>query len=354
MTERFPHVFSPFRMGAVELRNQMFVPAHTTNYGEDHLPSERHVHYHAERARGGVGLIIFEAIRVHPTSIGRQNGVMGYDPRCVERFRRVAEAVHRHGAKLFGQIVHIGRHAEGHFGRTASWSASPIPWSPSGPIPHAMTEADMAEVVRGHVLSAQHICEAGLDGLEVHFGHGHLLQQFLSPHSNHREDAYGGSDENRLRFPLQVLRAVREAMGPDYPVGIRISAEEFLGGGLTLADMCRITPKIAAAVPIDFVNVSHSAYHMSYSLATQMADMHFPRAAFRDLPAGIKAAVPHLPVFAVCRFNRLELAEEVLASALGAGARGRRPGERGGADHGPQRVHLRADVLRGAVPAARR
>ena len=314
MNQRFPHVFSAFRIGAVELRNRIFVPAHTTNYGEDHLPSERHVHYHAEKARGGVGLIIFEAIRVHPTSIGRANGVIGYDPRCVDRFRRVAEAVHSHGARLFGQIVHVGRHAEGYMARTATWSASPIPWSPTGPIPHAMTEEDMAEVIRGHVLSAQHIREAGLDGLEVHFGHGHLLQQFLSPHSNHREDAYGGSEENRLRFPLQVLRAVREAMGPAYPVGIRISAEEFLEGGLTLADMCRITPRIAAAVPIDFVNVSHSAYHMSYSLATQMADMHFPRAAFRDLPAGIKAAVPHLPVFAVCRFNRLELAEEVLAS----------------------------------------
>ena len=103
-------------------------------------------------------------------------------------------------------------------------------------------------------------------------------------------------------------------MGPDYAVGIRISAEEFMNPGLSLADMQRIVPAIAAAVPIDFVNVSHSAYHASYSLATQMADMHFPRAAFRDLPAGIKAVVPELPVFAVCRFNRLQLAEEVLAA----------------------------------------
>jgi mycofactocin system FadH/OYE family oxidoreductase 2 len=314
MSDRFPHVFSPFRIGSLELRNRIFVPAHTTNYGDDHLPSERHVHYHAEKARGGVGLIIFEAIRVHPTSIGRAQGVIGYDPRCVPRFRRVADAVHGHGAKLFGQIVHVGRHAEGYFGRTATWGASPIPWAPTGPIPHEMTEDDMAEVVAGHVLAARHLREAGFDGLEVHFGHGHLLQQFLSPASNVRTDAYGGSEENRLRFPLHVLRAVREAMGPDYPVGIRISAEEFMNPGLTLEDMQRIVPRIAGAVPVHFVNVSHSAYHASYSLATQMADMHFPRAAFRYLPAGIKAAVPQLPVFAVCRFNRLELAEEVLAA----------------------------------------
>ena len=310
----FPHVFSPFRIGRVELRNRIFVPAHTTNYGADHLPSERHARYHAERARGGAGLIIFEAIRVHPTSIGRAQGVIGYDPRCVPAFRRVADAVHEHGARLFGQIVHVGRHAEGHFGRTATWGASPIPWSPMGPIPHAMNEDDMKEVIDAHVLTARHLRDAGLDGLEVHFGHGHLLQQFLSPASNVRTDAYGGSEDHRLRFPLQVLRAVRDAMGPDFPVGIRISAEEFMSPGLTLEDMQRMVPKIVAAVPVDFVNVSHSAYHASYSLATQMADMHFPRAAFRYLPAGIKAAVPQLPVFAVCRFNRIELAEEVLAA----------------------------------------
>ena len=313
-TRHFPHVFSPFRIGGVELRNRIFVPAHTTNYGVDHLPSDRHVHYHGEKARGGAGLIIFEAIRVHPTSIGRAAGVIGYDRRCVPAFRRVADAVHEHGARLFGQIVHVGRHAEGMFGRTATWGASPIPWSPAGPIPHAMNEDDMAEVIDAHVSSARHLREAGLDGLEVHFGHGHLLQQFLSPASNVRGDAYGGSEDNRLRFPLHVLRAVRDAMGPDFPVGIRISAEEFMNPGLSLEDMQRMVPKITEAVPVHFVNVSHSAYHASYSLATQMADMHFPRAAFRYLPAGIKAAVPHLPVFAVCRFNRIELAEEVLAA----------------------------------------
>jgi len=314
VTSRFPYVFSPFRIGPVELRNRIFVPAHTTNYGVDHLPSDRHVHYHAEKARGGAGLIIFEAIRVHPTSIGRAQGVIGYDPRGVPAFRRVADAVHAEGTRLFGQIVHVGRHAEGHFGRTPTWGASPIPWTPGGPIPHEMNEDDMEAVVAAHVLTARHLREAGLDGLEVHFGHGHLLQQFLSPASNVRTDAYGGSEENRLRFPLAVLQAVREAMGPDFPVGIRISAEEFMAPGLGLEDMQRMVPTIAAAVPIDFVNVSHSAYIAHYSLATQMADMHFPRAAFRYLPAGIKAVVPHLPVFAVCRFNRLELAEEVLAA----------------------------------------
>ena len=313
-TERYPHVFAPFRIGPVSVRNRIFVPAHTTNYGADYLPTERHVAYHSEKARGGVGLIIFEAVRVHPTGVGRVLGVAGYDPRCVEPFRRVVDAVHGHGVPIFAQLLHIGRHTEGYLSRTAVWAPSPIPWSPTGPIPHAMTRDEIAEIVEAHVVTARHLRDAGFDGLEVHLGHGHLLQEFLSPISNTRTDDYGGSEDNRLRFPIAVVRAVRDAMGPDYPVGIRISAEEFVPGGLGLSDMQRLVPKIAAAVPVHFVNVSHSAYHASFTLATQFADMHFPRAPYRHLTAGIKAAVPQLPVFGVCRFNDLRLAEETLAA----------------------------------------
>lgn len=313
-TERYPHVFRPLPIGQVTVPNRIFVPAHTLNYGDDHLPSERHVAYHAQRAKGGVGLIITEGIRVHETGIGRAYGLIGYDPRGIERFRRVAEAVHAHGVPLFGQLLHGGRHVDGYFARRETWAPSPVPWSPSGPIPHAMTHEEIAEIVAAHVLTARHLREAGLDGLEVHLGHGHLLQQFMSPISNQRRDEYGGSEASRLRFPIAVVRAVREAMGPDYPVGIRISAEEFLPGGLGLADMQRIVATVAAAVPIDFVNVSHSAYVMAYSLATQFADLHYPPAPYRHLTAGIKAAVPHLPVFGVCRVNGLALADEILAT----------------------------------------
>jgi 2,4-dienoyl-CoA reductase-like NADH-dependent reductase (Old Yellow Enzyme family) len=307
-------VFRPLRIGRVTAGNRIFVPAHTLNYGDDHLPTERHVAYHAARARGGVGLIVTEGIRVHETGIGRAYGLIGYDPRGVERFRRVADAVHAHGVPLFGQLLHGGRHVDGYFARRETWGPSAIPWSPGGPVPHAMTHEEIAEIVGAHVLTARHLVEAGLDGLEVHLGHGHLLQQFMSPLSNRREDEYGGSEDNRLRFPIAVVRAVREAMGPDYPVGIRVSAEEFLPGGLGLGDMQRIVARLAAAVPIDFVNVSHSAYVQAPSLATQFADLHYPLAPYRHLAAGIKAAVPQLPVFGVCRVNSLALADEILAA----------------------------------------
>src|SRR6185295_11615176 len=239
------------------------------------MPSERHVEYHRARARGGAALIIFESIRVARESLGRPQGVAGYDRASIPAFARLAQAVHAEGTKLFGQVIHLGRQIEGDWERTASFGPSPVRWSPTGAPPHVMNEEDMARVIEAHVVTARNVLEAGMDGFEVHLGHGHLLQQFLSPSSNARDDAYGGSEENRMRFPIAVLQAVRAAVGPGVAMGIRFSGDEFVPGGLTLEGSLSMLPKIFGAVALDFINVSHSAYHMSYSLATQFADMHF-------------------------------------------------------------------------------
>jgi NADH:flavin oxidoreductase/NADH oxidase family protein/pyridine nucleotide-disulfide oxidoreductase len=173
-------------------------------------------------------------------------------------------------------------------------------------------------VIDGHVRTVRHLVAAGFEGIELQMAHGHLLQQFLSPHSNHREDDYGGSIENRLRFPAKVLAALRTELGSDFCLGIRISGDEYIDGGLGIDEVECMVPKLAAQTRIDFVNVSHSAYHASYSLATQMADMAFDPAPFRSLPARIRAQLRasgyDIPVFAVCRFTKLEEAEAVIAA----------------------------------------
>jgi 2,4-dienoyl-CoA reductase-like NADH-dependent reductase (Old Yellow Enzyme family) len=295
------------------VRNRIFVPAHTTNYGEDNLPSRRHLDYHRARAAGGVGLIIFEAIRVHRSSLGRSQGVNGYERAAIPAFTRIARAVQDEGAKLFGQVIHLGRHIDGNFARMPAWSSSAVPWSATAPPPHPMTEGEIEQVIAAHADVAGNLIEAGLDGVEVTLGHGHLLQQFLSPAVNHRTDRWGGDEAGRMRMPLETLRAVRATIGTRAAMGIRISADEFLEAGLTLADMQRITAALAADVQLDFINVSHSAYHGSATMSTQMADMAFAQNSFHHLPRGIAAAVPHAPVFAVCRFRTIAEAEEMLA-----------------------------------------
>ncbi|MEK9946927.1 MAG: NADH-dependent flavin oxidoreductase, partial [Alphaproteobacteria bacterium] len=258
---RYPHVFRPLQLGSITLRNRIFVPAYTTNFGLDNMPTDRHVAYHRARARGGASLIIFEAMRVHKSSLGRSQGINGYDPRGIPKLAEVARAVRDEGAHMLGQVIHLGRHIDGNFARMPSWSASAIPWSASAPPPHPMTISEIEEVVQAHADVATNLVKAGLAGVEIQMAHGHLVQQFMSPASNKRDDAYGGSEANRLRFAREILQAVRAAVGNDVVVGIRVSGDEFLPGGLDIDDMCRIVPQLLTAAKVDFVNISHSAYH---------------------------------------------------------------------------------------------
>jgi len=310
--------FEPFQINRVRLRNRIFMPAHTTNFGADHLPSARHAAYHRERAAGGVALIIFEAIRVMENTLGRPQGVCGYTPESVTAFRQVADAVHEGGAALIAQICHMGRQIEGEYERTVSWGASPIRWSLGSYPPRQMNRRDMQQVIDAHLRTAENMLEAGADGIELHWGHGHLLQQFLSPLSNKREDDYGGSTENRLRFPLEVATRLRQALGPEVCLGVRISAEEYHEDGLTLDESSRIIELAAPQVQLDFIHVSHSAYHMSRSLGTQMADMAVDPAPFRKLPGRIRQAAAGsakpVAILTVCKYRTLDDAETMLES----------------------------------------
>ena len=314
----YPTVFNPLAIGPITVRNRIFVPAHTTSYGDNNLPTDRHLAYHKARAAGGAGLIIFEAIRVHRSSLGRKQGVNGYERACIPRFRRISDAVRSEGCKLFGQIIHLGRHIDGNYTRTPAWGASPIPWTATAPAPHPMTTSEIRQVVDAHAATAVNLVEAGLDGIEVQMAHGHLLQQFMSPASNHRNDEYGGALENRLRFARETLAAVRAAIGKEVALGIRISADEFMPDGLSIDDMCEIIPLLIQETAVDFVNVSHSAYHGSYTIATQMADMSFPVGTFLPLTTRINRALFALSVkpvvMTVCGYRSVEDAESVLVA----------------------------------------
>ncbi|GAB3463036.1 oxidoreductase [Actinophytocola sediminis] len=302
---------APVRAGRLELPNRIVMPAHTTNFAVDGGFSARHLAYHRARAAGGVGLIITEGMRVHPTSLGRANTVSAADDRIVASLGELVRVVHAEGAKLAAQLLHVGRQAGSHLMLTAPWGASPIPWSPTAAVPHEMTAEEIAEVVAAFGAAAARVEAAGVDAIEVHLGHGHLLQQFLSPASNHRTDAYGGSLDHRLRFSREVLDAVLAATS--LPLILRISGDEFLPGGLDLDQMLTVVERLAAAYPIDVLHVSHSAYVATTSVATQMADMSFPELPFRHLPAAFKRAFPDLAILAVGRVDTLDNARRLIA-----------------------------------------
>lgn len=308
----FDRVFSPVDIGGIRLRNRVFVSAHTTNFGEDFLPTERHVAYHRARARGGVGLIVTEPLRVHATSLGRAGGLAAV-PEALPGLERIVTAVRDEGAAVFTQITHAGRHSENVFRRTASWGPVAARWSPSGSVPHAMTHHDLREVRAAYVDAARLAVAAGFQGVEIHFGHGHLLHQFISPASNTRGDEYGGSEDARLRFPLEVLDDVLAAVGDQVMVGVRMSADELVAGGQDLEAGCRIAQLLDSTRPIGFLNVSLASYTVP-SIGHHVADMSEGPTPYLQDALAVAGKCRRVPVLAACRFTDLADAERGLAT----------------------------------------
>ncbi|WGX96858.1 FAD-dependent oxidoreductase [Nocardioides sp. L-11A] len=302
----------PFDLRTTRLRNRVVFPGHTTNFGVDSLPTQRHRDYLSRRARGGAAMVVTEAVRVHPTSAGRDSTLGSYHPDVVPAFAALADAVHGEGATLLAQLMHAGRQAAGDSERTAAWSASAVPWTYGGPVPHVMTVQDIAVVTESFRTAARRMAEAGLDGVEIHLGHGHLLQQFLSPATNQRDDGYGGALERRMRLTREVLTAVSSQLPDSMLLGIRISAHEFLPGGLEPDDVVEIVDRLRADFRIDLLHVSHSAYVGQASLSTQIADMSHGPAPYREFPRRFKQAFPEIPVVAVCRIDDLAIADDLL------------------------------------------
>ncbi len=313
----FPHLGRPLTVGPVELRNRAIVTAHTTNLGVSHQVSDRHVEYHRRRAAGGFGLIITEGLRVHPTSLRRPETLSVWDDECLPGLQTLVAAVHAEGGAIFAQLLHSGREAADDYTRIPSWGPSPLAWSRGAPTPHEMDADEIDELIACFSQAAGRIIAAGFDGIEVHAGHGHLLQQFLSPVTNTRNDEWGGDGPRRRALLDTVLDAVARATPRDrMALGIRISADEFLEGGLDAATMATLTASLVADHQLDFVNVSHSAYAGAATLSTQIADMSHGPAPFRHLPAGIKAAVPSIPVMMACRIDTVSQGDELIAAGV--------------------------------------
>lgn len=304
-------VFEPWTMRGVQLRNRLVFAGHGSRFVDPHTHTltERQAHYLAERAKGGVGLVIQGSGIVHPTGMtfGGINQV--WDDSCIPSYARVADAVHEHGAAIFGQLSHLGRQGSGFPSQRELWAPSAVPDPTSRVVPHAMTRRDIAELVEHYVAAARRFEAAGFDGLEVYLAHGYLLCSFLSRFSNVRTDEYGGSLENRMRLPLRVLEAVREAVDPQRAVGIRISADEFVPDGLEVDESCEIVARLLAAVPVDYVSVSQSNYA---SIDRQIPDMSFPIAPFVHYAREVRKVTDGVPVFAVGRIVSVQKAEELL------------------------------------------
>lgn len=307
----FQYLFTPLNIGGVTVKNRIVATPHTTLLSTDHLIGDRHIAYYEERAKGGVGLIVVETLVVHASSQPLMNEAFAFDEREVPRYRELASAVHRHGTKIFAQIAHGGRQLiDGSISRLPLLGVSPVPLSVASEVPHEMDEEEIQGIIDAFARSAGYVRAGGLDGVELHSSHGYLIQQFLSPLSNTRTDRWGGSLENRMRFALEVLKAVRRAVGDDFVVGMRLAADEFVPGGLTTDDTQEIARELAASGLLNYISVSSGLGQTPFLITS---DMNFPQASQAYLAGLIKQAVGDLPVFASQRINDPLIAERILA-----------------------------------------
>ncbi len=310
MNTEFLHLFSPVRIGPVTLRNRIVFPAHLTNFADNHMPTMRHAYYYGERAKGGAGLIITEEQSIHPTDLAYEKLIDAFDPRVIPGYRKITSEVHRHGGKIFAQLNHNGQQGSSAFTRRALWGPSSIPDPMFREMPKVMDKEDMREVIRGFCLVAEHIIKGGFDGCEVQGSHSSLLRQFISPLTNERSDEYGGSFENRMRFAVEVMGALRKVTGHHHALGIRLSGDELVDGGLTLEDMKKAASYLCDLKLVDFINTSTANFFNLYMVE---GSMHVPLGYNTYAAAGIKEVVD-VPVFAAGRINAPAQAERILAS----------------------------------------
>lgn len=300
-------LFQPITIGKMELRNRIVMPAMHLSYTLDGEVNDRLVDFYVERARGGAGLIIVGGCAIDRAGAGPFM-VRLDDRRYLPGLKRLTQSVQAQGAKIAAQLYQAGRYALSAITGEQAIAPSPVASRLTGETPREMTEEDIQRVIDAFARAASLAKEAGFDAVEILGSAGYLISQFLSPLTNQRLDRYGGSWENRLRFPLAVVQAVREAVGPDYPVLVRVAGNDFMLGGNTGQEALAFCQALEKA-GVDAINVT-GGWHETHM---PQLTMQVPPGAFVYLAANIKRGVS-VPVIACNRINDPLVAEQILAT----------------------------------------
>lgn len=296
-------IFQPLSINAVQLPNRIVRTAHGTGFAPDGLMSDLLINYHLDRARGGAGLSFLEIVAVHPSTNGR---LMGYDPRIVDAYRELIERIDPTGMRVMQQLWHGGSQVQPLDGGPP-WAPSPVVGLFADVVPLEMSRSQIAEIAECFAASAARCEEGGLHGVQIHAAHGFLVQQFLSPLTNRRDDEYGGTFENRVRFLDEIVTAVRGAVSSGFPVGVRIGPE-MTPGGIDAAECVMLVEHLQARGGIDFFDVTMGGF---YNFPKVIGGMHEPSGYMLSGVRPILEAT-RLPTIATGRIRTLEEAEQLL------------------------------------------
>ena len=313
MTE-FAYLFTPVTVGSRSVKNRICCSAHADALAENGMPGERERRYYEEKAKGGVGFMMcFGSASVHPSSTARDwNGVELFEDRVIPYLSEFSSTMHRYDVPVVAQITHRGRR-----GRSIDlWNRLYGPSDTREPNhrenPHPLEPAMMDEIVSAFAAAAGRLKQGGFDGCEVMASHCHLIDQFWSQNANQRSDEYGGSLAHRLRFGIRVLEAVREQVGREFIVGIRVTGDDFLQRGLDQAQMQEICGQLNELRLIDYFNVIGGSAETFVGEAIAVPNMSFKLGVYAHLSAGIRAVVD-VPVIVTGRVVDPIQADRIIA-----------------------------------------
>jgi len=303
-------MLQPFQLGSLTLANRLVMTAVKLGYGSvEGQVADQHIAFYVRRAQGKVGLITTEPMYVQRN--GRELPTqLGIDAdKQISGLRRLTEAVHTAGGLMMAHINHAGRAANpGLVSADELVSASDVFCPANQVTPRPLSRAEIAEVVAAFGDAARRTREAGFDAVEIPFSHGYLIHQFLSPHTNHREDEYGGTFENRLRFGREVLSAAREQVGDDFPIVVRLNAHDYVEGGLTIEDAVEIA-RVLETLRVNAISITSGT--MCESVPFCLYPTGTPKANLLPMSAQIRAA-SGLPVIVTGRIRTPAVAREAL------------------------------------------
>jgi len=309
MARRFPRLFSPLKLGPHRLKNRIVFGAHTANMAVEGLPTGRHVAYYEERAIGGAAMIVVEPMPVHAAAVLTRGNFRHSDDTVIPHFKKVADAIRKHGTVAIQQLYHIGAHGDSDNSFHPHWSPSGGPSYHDSDGSHPMTEAEIHETIDGFVQAARRCREAGFDGVEVWAAYLGMVDQFWTPWGNRREDRRCGSLENHTRLSREMLPRIPATCGHDFIIGLAVSDEPDVKVALQrdeLAEIVRLHDDLGL---IDYVTCGSGGYLDFYKL---MPTFLYPEKLGADLAAVLKGVVNHAVVIAESHIRTPENAETVL------------------------------------------
>ena len=307
----YPHLFSSLNIGHRTLPNRLCLPATVTNFAEKNLITERWSSFLVERARGGTAMVVSEIIAIDPEAVSQATTVIGFDDRNDDGFQLTSEAIEAAGGAMIAQLWHPGRQQLWHPTKApAGVSDGPDPYSWT--VAHVMEDGDIRNLIDNFISVAKRLDRCGLAGIELHGAHGYLINQFLSPWSNLRDDDWGSDLVGRTQFVRQLTAGIRAACRPGFIIGLKMPGTESVEGGIDPNEAARITELLASEAIIDYF--AYGQGNFSLSLENHVPDMYFQPGHFLEIHKKMRLAADGIPVMALGRIGTPEDAENALTN----------------------------------------